>query len=171
MKPGTVNQPLKTIFSCLLMIIASIGLASAATAESNAIEARDTEIMRVLDQFMNGLNELDLPKHFETYHFPHFRYASGTISISESAEEAMPFLKTSKEKQRQSLLKFLGPEWDHSAWTRRDIVQGDDAKVHVATTFVRYRKDGSKIQAYESLYVMTLEDDRWGIKGRSSFAP
>jgi hypothetical protein len=56
-------------------------------------------------------------------------------------------------------------------WTRRDIVQADDTKVHVATTFVRLRKDGSEIASYDSLYVMTFQDGRWGIKGRSSFAP
>ena len=33
------------------------------------------------------------------------------------------------------------------------------------------RADGSEIAACDSLYVMTLQDGRWGIKGRSSFAP
>jgi len=159
------------LFANLLAIMVSFALTGAAQAEQVQQEARDAQIMVVLDTFMDGLNELDLEKHFQTYHFPHFRYASGAISITENAIATMPFLKAPKEQQRQSLLKFLGPEWDHSAWTRRDIVQGDDAKVHVATTFVRYRKDGSAIRAYESLYVMTFEDGRWGIKGRSSFAP
>ncbi|WP_108811829.1 hypothetical protein [Sphingorhabdus sp. Alg231-15] len=165
------TQLLKIFLAFLMLTIASMGTTATAKAEQIANDARDAVIMRVLDKFMDGLNELDLQKHFETYHFPHFRYASGTINISENAEEAMPFLKLSKEQQRQNLLKFLGPEWDHSAWTRRDIVQGDESKVHVATTFVRFRKDGSKIQAYESLYVIVFENGRWGIKGRSSFAP
>ena len=155
----------------MIVIIACAGLTGAAKAGQTNNDARNAQIMVVLDQFMDGLNELDLEKHFDTYHFPHFRYASGSINISETAEAAMPFLTASKEEQRKNLLKFLGPEWDHSAWSRRNIVQADAAKVHVATTFVRYRKDGSKIRAYQSLYVMIFEDGRWGIKGRSSFAP
>jgi len=166
-----LGQPLKKFLACLMLLITSVGITSTAKAEQDFGKARDAEIMQVLDVFMDGLNELDLDKHFTTYHFPHFRYASGKINVTENALEAMPFLKAPKQQQRQNLLKFLGPEWDHSAWTRRDIVQGDATKVHVATTFVRYRKDGSEIQAYESLYVMTFEEGRWGIKGRSSFAP
>jgi hypothetical protein len=45
------------------------------------------------------------------------------------------------------------------------------AKVHVATRFARLREDGSEIISYDSLYVLTLQDGQWGIKGRSSFAP
>ena len=156
---------------CLALMIASVGFAGSLKAEPLAGSNRDKEIMGVLDRFMDGLNELDLEKHFSTYHFPHFRYASGTINVSENVQAFMPFHKASKEDRRRNLLKFLGPDWDHSAWTRRDIVQGDTTKVHVATTFVRYRKDGSKIADFESLYVLTFEDGRWGIKGRSSFAP
>ena len=39
------------------------------------------------------------------------------------------------------------------------------------TQFTRYRSDGSVIASYESLYVLTYEVGRWGIKLRSSFAP
>lgn len=164
------DQPLKMFWVCLALVVSSLGMTSTAKADQASDEARDAEIMRVLDVFMDGLNELDLDKHFTAYHFPHFRFASGTITIAENAEDFMPFLNTSREQRRQNLLRYLGPDWDHSAWTKRDIVQADDTKVHVATTFVRFRKDGSEIQSYESLYVVTFEDGRWGIKGRSSFA-
>jgi len=73
--------------------------------------------------------------------------------------------------QRKSLRALWRPDWHRSAWTRRDIVQADDTKVHVVTTFVRLREDGGQIASYDSLYVLTYQDDRWAIKGRSSFAP
>ena len=160
-----------SVFGCLFALMIVITMIGTAKAAEDQHAARGKQVMLVLDTFMDGLNQLDLNKHFQTYHFPHFRYASGKINIFKNAAAAMPFLDESKEQQRKRLLKFLGPEWDHSAWTRRDIVQGDEGKVHVATTFVRYRKDGTAIRAYESLYVMTFENGRWGIKGRSSFAP
>ncbi|MGY8738965.1 MAG: hypothetical protein ACKVIW_15780, partial [bacterium] len=75
-----------------------------------------------------------------------------------------------------ALRAALESDWVRSEWTRRDIVQADAHKVHVVTRFDRLRADGSVIKSFNSLYVLTLDEDdagalRWGIKGRSSFAP
>ena len=59
--------------------------------------------------------------------------------------------------------------WDHSSWTRRRIVHISDSKAHVDTEITRHRKDGAVIARLESLYIVTKEDSRWGIKMRSSF--
>jgi len=138
--------------------------------------ARDSAILAVLDRYMDGLNALDIETHVSAYHFPHYRHASRQITVWASAEEAMPILRVPRAERREILRRMLEPEWDRSEWTRRDIVQASPDKVHVATTFVRLRADGSVIKTFDSLYVMTLEansegDLRWGIKGRSSFAP
>lgn len=133
--------------------------------------ARDAEIMGVLDRYMDALNDLDIEAHVATYHFPHYRHAGGRIVVWESAREAMPILEVSEEERRTALRGVLEPDWDRSEWTQREIVQGDDRKVHVVTRFVRLREDGSVIKTFDSFYVMTFEADRWGIKGRSSFAP
>ena len=106
-----------------------------------------------------------------TYHFPHYRHASHDIRVWNTRLEFEQILGTGEGDERAEWRKVLGPEWDHSAWTRRDIIQADETKVHVATTFVRYRKDGSEIASFDSLYVLTYEKNRWAIKGRSSFAP
>jgi hypothetical protein len=132
---------------------------------------RDEQIMLVLDRYMDALNELDLEGHVATYHFPHFRHASGAVAIWENPEEAMPILLLPEEERRSRLRDALDPTWERSEWRRREIVQGDDEKVHVLTAFVRLREDGSEIARYDSLYVLTFEQGRWGIKGRSSFAP
>jgi len=44
-------------------------------------------------------------------------------------------------------------------------------RFHVDTLFLRYRADGSLIGSFESLYVLTKEQGRWGVKLHSSFAP
>lgn len=59
--------------------------------------------------------------------------------------------------------------WDHTAWTRRRIIHMSDSKVHVDTEITRYRKDDSALGRFESLYIVTKEEGRWGIKMRSSF--
>jgi len=142
-----------------------------ALAEQVSDASRDAEIMAVLDEYMNALNELDIERHVATYQFPHYRHASGEIVIWETPREAMPILDLPMSERKQALRGILAKDWDRSVWTQRDIVQGDATKVHVATQFVRLRKDGSKIATYDSLYVLTRDADGWGIKGRSSFAP
>ena len=62
-------------------------------------------------------------------------------------------------------------DWDHSAWARRDVIHAGADKVHIDTRFNRYRKDGSVIGGFDSIYIVTRVDGRWGIQGRSSFAP
>jgi len=132
---------------------------------------RDAQVMAVLDRYMDALNDLDLEQHVSTYHFPHFRLAGGEIALWTTAEEAMPLLRLPAGEHAGQLRRILGEGWHRSLWTKREIVQADASKVHVATRFVRLRADGSEIAAFDSLYVMTRQDGRWGIKGRSSFAP
>lgn len=132
---------------------------------------RDAQVMAVLDRYMDALNALDLEQHVSTYHFPHFRLAGGEISLWTTAKEAMPLLRLPRSEHKAQLRLILGEGWQRSLWTKREIVQADASKVHVATRFVRLRADGSEIAGFDSLYVMTLQDGRWGIKGRSSFAP
>ena len=68
------------------------------------------------------------------------------------------------------LERMVQAGWHHSAWEHRNIVQASDSKVHVDTKFVRYKADGSVIGTYESLYIVTKENGRWGVKMRSSYA-
>jgi hypothetical protein len=39
------------------------------------------------------------------------------------------------------------------------------------TAFVRYRKDGSVLSQFDSLYIVEFKNDRWALTARSSFAP
>jgi hypothetical protein len=43
--------------------------------------------------------------------------------------------------------------------------------VHIDTRFTRYRKDGTVIGGFDSVYVITREAGHWGVKIRSSYAP
>ncbi len=151
----------------VIALLLQISLCGAATAD----EERDSKVMAVLDEYLEALNVLDIERHVETYHFPHYRHAGAKITVWKNAREAMPILEVDKSKRRVWLRQALAEDWDRSEWTRREIVQADATKVHVATTFVRLRKDGSEIASFDSLYVLTFEEGHWAIKGRSSFAP
>ncbi|MBE9462790.1 hypothetical protein ACFP1I_30200 [Dyadobacter subterraneus] len=124
-------------------------------------EKEKAEINKVLDDYIKTFSAKDLKGWEGTYQFPHYRLASGKMNVLEKAG------------LRDSAAVF-GPlikaGWDYSKWDHRNIIQASDTKVHVDTKFTRFKKDGSKIASYESLYVLTKEEGRWGVKLRSSFA-
>ncbi len=116
--------------------------------------------MKVLDDFMSAFNARDIAAWQKTFNFPSVRLASGALTIiDENYHQAGMF-------GRGALA-----EWDHSAWARREVIHAGDDKVHIDTRFVRYRKDGSVIGGFDSIYVVTCESGHWGVKARSSFAP
>jgi hypothetical protein len=116
--------------------------------------------MACLDAFMIAFNARDLPAWEKTFNFPSIRLASNTMVIIEPG-------------YHQPGMFERGPlsDWDHSAWDRREIIHAGADKVHIDTRFTRYRKDGTVIGGFDSIYVVTREDGHWGIKARSSFAP
>jgi len=139
-------------------------LAQTASTENGAhsIDPRISgAVFQVLDEYMATFNAKDLAGWEATYQFPHYRLAGGKMSVLERAglrDSAQVF----------GALQKAG--WHHSVWDHHNIVQASADKVHVDTRFSRYRADGSLIGHYESLYILTKENGRWGVKFRSSYA-
>jgi hypothetical protein len=115
-----------------------------------------------LDRFMAAVNAHDVAAMEREMHFPHARIAAGTI-VTYGAPGSNP-LDLFERLQRED-------GWHRSAWIGKDIVQGDERKVHVAVRYTRMRRDGSIIGDYDSLYILTCVHGRWGIQARSSFGP
>jgi len=148
----------------LVVMVLSFVMTASALAEKNSPRLEqdvETQVMAVLDEFMRSFNALDIEAHKITYHFPHYRLASGRMNVLEKAGDM----------NQEDLKNFLqGIGWHHSEWGSREISMQSGNKVHVNTSFTRYREDGSVIGTYNSLYILTRENDNWGIKLRSSFA-
>ncbi len=115
-----------------------------------------------LDRFMAALNAYDAAAMDAAMHFPHIRIAGGTVKVYDKPG-SNPMDLFDKLKKEDN--------WSRSAWNERKIVQGSESKMHMALTYTRYRADGSTLGVYESLYVLTLIEGRWGIQARSSFGP
>lgn len=115
---------------------------------------------KVLDDFMAAFNARDVAAFEATFNFPSVRLASGRL-VTLNKGDMKP------ERFNEGALA----EWDHSAWDRREVIHAGPDKVHIDTRFTRYRKDGSVIGGFDSVYVITLEDGHWGVKIRSSYAP
>ena len=142
---------------CLVVLCTLVALPAASQDKHAQIK---TEVMTVLDEFVAAFNKMDMAAWDRTTHFPHYRLARGTMRV----------LDGPGERTVENVKRAIEDDWHHSAWVHRKIIHLSDSKVHVDTRFTRYREDGSTIRTYESLYILTKEDGRWGVKLRSSYA-
>ena len=118
--------------------------------------------MAALDEYMTSFNARDSQLWAMSLNYPHVRFASGTVTVWETAEE---FART------DSFNRLAPIGWDHSHWLSRDVVLVSPAKVHIATKFQRFNDKNESIGMYESLYIVTRVDGHWGTQARSSLAP
>jgi hypothetical protein len=148
-----------TIISLLIGLCAGNRLVAQEPADHMNPQV-EAEVMKLLDDYMSAWNRKDLVAWERTFQFPHYRLASGKMTVLDR-----PGMQDSAK-----VWASAGSDWHHSGWDRRRIIHASDDKVHVDTKFTRYRADGTKIGSYESLYILTRENGRWGVKLRSSFA-
>jgi hypothetical protein len=124
----------------------------------------DAEAVRaaqgVLDAFMKAFNARDIAAWEDTFNFPSVRLSGTGLTIIQKGDF-----------KPEGFSRGALAEWDHSAWDRREVIHAGADKVHIDTRFTRYRKDGSVLAAFDSIYVITRQDGHWGVKIRSSFAP
>jgi hypothetical protein len=118
--------------------------------------------MEAMDAFMLGFNARDPQAWAASLNYPHVRFASGTVTVWDSAEEF---------SQTLAFESLPASGWDHSHWLTRDVVLVSSAKVHIATVFQRFNSDNEVLFTYESLYIVTKVDGHWGTQARSSLAP
>lgn len=136
--------------------------APSARAQDAGVEQAIESAMQALDEFMLHFNRRDMEAWAGTLNYPHVRFASGNVTVWESAEEFA---------QGRTFLNLPRTGWDHSHWLTREVVMASSGKVHVQTTFQRYNSDNEIIGTFESLYIVTLKDGHWGTQARSSLAP
>ncbi|MBV8751971.1 MAG: hypothetical protein JO328_03835, partial [Hyphomicrobiales bacterium] len=106
------------------------------------------------------LNRGDEAAANATLHFPHVRLASGKVTVWQK----------SGDYKLDSFKARAGDGWHHSTWDERAPIHVGDSKVHLKVKFSRWRKDNSLIGTFQTIYILTNRDGRWGIQARSSFA-
>ena len=118
--------------------------------------------MAVLDQFISAFSASDELGIRASFNFPHVRFHGGKVTMFMNAEDFnLGFFRGSADAK----------EWAESVWDERKVINSGVDKVHFDTQFSRLRADGSVIASYRSIYIVTRVAGKWGIQGRSSFAP
>ena len=122
----------------------------------------EQEALAALNSYMDAWNCRDIDGMNAAFHFPHVRIASGTIRVTDESTTFPPDFF-------EQFVESTG--WHYSLWDYRRAVQSEQDKVHFAVQFTRYRQDGTMIGHYPSMWIVAKIDGRWGVQGRSSFAP
>ena len=130
------------------------------TKEFRPYRAQIESAMACLDLFMKGFNARDVEVYDSSFNFPSVRFASNRLRMINKGDQTPAMFDN-----------LANTGWDHSAWRRRRVIHAGPDKVHIDTNFARYRKDGSVLGGYDSIYIVNNEGGHWGVKIRSSYAP
>ena len=124
---------------CVFVAISvlSIGAVAQTSAEEEGAVAA---AMAAMDAFMLGFNGRDPEAWAASLNYPHVRFASGTVTVWDSAEDF---------SQTRAFETLPRSGWDHSHWLTRDVVLVSSEKVHIATVFQRFNSDNEVLATYE----------------------
>ena len=114
-------------------------------------------------RWLQGFNSRDRDEMVAELHFPHLRLSgSNQIQVWDTAAN----INANFDEQTQKLKE--------EGWVRTDsnlinaIQKGSD-KVHLTMIQSRIHSDGSEYNRFQTLWIFIRENERWGVKFRSSF--
>jgi hypothetical protein len=112
--------------------------------------------LKVLEDYMAAFNARDFEAFEATINHPHVSLGAGAPVVTERGRPIPAWAATDPAS-----------DWSHSTLDRRAVIHAGAAKVHIDARITRFRRDGSVIGTYDVLYVVTLENGRWGMKALS----
>ena len=118
--------------------------------------------LKALDEFLETFNSGDPMAWAKTMQYPHVRLAGGKVQVWNTPEEY------ARDNDVRALRDQSG--WGYTVWDWRKMVQADPEKLHFAVQFSRYTPEHKKIVSFESFYILTKVEGRWGSQFRSSYA-
>ena len=122
-------------------------------------EAAIKAALGVMDRHLVALNALNAHALVKTLHFPHYRLVGPKLDCWETQDT---YLADFRER--------AGDEWARTQWASIDIQKDSADKVHLAVRINRFDVDDGLIADFESLWVITLKNNKWAAQFRSSFA-
>jgi hypothetical protein len=113
-------------------------------------------------RWSNAFNARDTERQIVEMHFPHLRLSKNKFQLWETANE----FRAVQEKISR-LLKEEG--WYRTASLSINPIQVGEEKVHLAIRQSRQREDGTEYNGFDTLWIFTKINGRWGVQFRSSF--
>jgi hypothetical protein len=116
----------------------------------------------VVEAYMDAFNARDEEAWADTLHYPHLRLAGGGLTSWPSRAEYLADFDFAQFAKR------LG--WQRSEWDSIEPIQVAKDGVVVALRATRRDAAGAALSTFHTLYLVTREQGRWGVRARSSFA-
>ena len=120
------------------------------------------EAIAAFHRWNSAFNQRDENGQLNSMHFPHFRIAKKEMAVWETPDEWR-----AKEPQQTERLKAEG--WHHTTTVSIEAAQANEEKVHLIIRQSRRNENDTEYLSFETLWIFTNEDGRWGAKFRSSF--
>ena len=129
---------------------------SGATAEA---ERAALEAYRAWQQ---AFNERDTEGMLARMHFPHARLAGAGLHVWESGDDFAA-------GQERMTARLEAEGWARTENVSAEVVHASEDKVHLSLRNARVDTDGNTYHAFNTLWIFTLIDGRWGVQFRSSY--
>lgn len=139
----------------LILVVMQIPLRGFA-ADSDAVAGA----RQALEDFLADWNRADLAAIEEHLSFPHVTHgAAGNLVIAQIPGD---FVQDFAELRNQG--------WARSTFDNFAVLQQSANKVNFLVDFTRYDASDRVMSTSQAFYVVTLQDDGWGMQYRSGFA-
>jgi hypothetical protein len=122
-----------------------------------------SEAIAAFHRWNDGFNARDAEAQVAATHFPHVRL-SGTNEF-ERWETADAF----RARQDGATERLRAEGWHRTETVSVDAIQVGEEKVHLIIRQSRRRADGTEYNGFDTLWIMTKREGRWGVQFRSSF--
>jgi hypothetical protein len=120
------------------------------------------EAIETFTRWAQAFNDRDADAMIDEMHFPHMRLAGTEFQTWPTSE--------SFRAPQDDMTKALIAEGWHTTITKSvTAAQTGPEKVHLVIRQSRQRKDGSEYNGFDTLWIFTNIDGRWGVQFRSSF--
>ena len=121
-----------------------------------------TEAIKAFHNWNHAFNARDITAQLSHMHFPHVRLAENRFQAWETGDDF--------RAGEDVLTKRLKDEgWNHTDTTAIQAVQAGDDKGHLVIRQSRRHADGVEYHGFDTLWIFTKIDGRWGVQFRSSF--
>ena len=113
-------------------------------------------------RWADAFNDRDTDAMLAEMHFPHMRLPGTNFQTWPSAADF-------RDAQDDMTEKLRGEGWHRTVTQSIQAVQAGPEKVHLVIRQSRQRADGTEYNGFDTLWIFTNIDGRWGVQFRSSF--
>src|SRR5262245_28559668 len=140
-----------------MLVAATSRVHTQASLSTDATALRTQAALLALDRYLETWTSRDPRIWATSLHFPHVRPGAGTFKLTRNTDEYVAGI---------DFEQTASTGWDHTEWIAREVLQVGVDKVHAAATWQRYTKDGRPLATSAITYVITNQQDRWGVQAR-----